>query len=234
MGERRRLPFVEVSRRPVLLLDLDGVVVHECGRDGAGDREILILHRDLKASLANAVRHTFVVTHRSRREATRICEVAGLEAGGSMSLIAAEDLLREACARLRVRELARFGLRKTFALSIAERLAGAGPDDLVVVDDRQQNLDPLLAAGIGLAMKAPPVGWLDRGTLLTFDLAEALESLPAWYGGRASRRQIDLPPIDRALEPWQQSGRSTVSLNNHLFNRARRIARGLRTGRPNR
>ncbi|CAA9514515.1 MAG: hypothetical protein AVDCRST_MAG44-1605 [uncultured Sphingomonas sp.] len=218
-----------VGFRPILLVDLDGVVVIEVDRNDPATRELLILHQGLAASLAAAAQHVFIVTHRSRREAEKICQAAELEVNDSLALIGAEDLFREACTTMQIRQLARFGLRKTYALSIAQRMTGAKPDDFVILDDRQQNLDPCLKAGIGLALKAPAAVSDDGRTIATFDMRGALRSMPKWYADRGTRRQIDIPAIARVIEPWQKSGISTAALGDHMFNRARRLASSLRT-----
>lgn len=212
---------MEVVKRPVLLLDLDGVVVFETRESGA--REILVLHRDLGPRLAAAAQTTIVITHRSRREAEQILRAAGLDPAHIVRLIAAEDLFRQACAGLQWRQLLRRGLQKSFALSLVERIAGCTREDVAIVDDRQHNLDAMIAAGIGLALKAPSELSGCGQFLTTFDLDAMLRSLGQWHADREVHRQRALLPVTIAVEPWRRSGLSTKALERHAFNHARRV-----------
>lgn len=213
---------MEVSSRPILLLDLDGVVVLE-PRSADKTREILVLHQHLGSMLAAARQTTVIVTHRSRREARQILRAMSLAAGSFVRLIGAEDLLNQACAGLHLRQLVRGGLQKNLALSLVEKITGQGRDNIVMLDDRQRNLDIMISAGVGLALKAPSDLSSDGRTVTTFDMVEVLQLLPDWHAHRSTRRQRDLRAVQQLVAPWQKSGLSTASLESHAFNRARRI-----------
>jgi len=221
--ETSRIQELEIERLPVLLLDLDGVVILEARGSCPEQREILLLHRDLGAQLKAARRPTLILTHRSRREAEYILGSAGLTTAHYVRLIAAEDLFKQACATLQFRQLIRAGLEKALALPVVEKITGRSRDDVVIVDDRQHNLDSLVAAGAGLALKAPSNLSGDGRTVTTFDVTAALRSLDQWHAERSIARQRNLAPVTHPIAPWQRSGLSTVDLDQHAFNRARRI-----------
>lgn len=215
---------------PVLLLDLDGVVVFE-ERSGAGrPREILVLHRALGAALAAARLPTIVLTHRSRREAVQILRAADLPPERLLGVIAAEQLFLAGLRHLRFGRLMRAGLEKALALEAAERLSGVPRRRMAIIDDRQHNLSALLKAGIGLALMAPSALSPDGRVLTTFDLAEALATVDAWSRASTPPRQAALRAEEHPVDAWRRSGLDTARLERHLFNRLRRLAYRARNG----
>jgi hypothetical protein len=215
-----------ISSSPVLLLDLDGVIVLEPRAHGMHKREILLLHRDMAGKMAEAQQPYMILTHRSRTEARQILRAAQLPAAAE--LIAAEDLLKSACTGLHFGQAFRWGLRKSFGLAVAERMTGVKRDSIAVLDDRQHNLDAMLEAKAGIAMKAPSGLSADGREITTFDIELVLESLQDWHAARAEMRQIDLPAVQCRIASWQRTGLSTGGFDDHLFNRGRRIAGILR------
>jgi hypothetical protein len=217
-----------VTERPLLLVDLDGVLVLERCMAGGRPGEILVLHQGLGPMFEAVRQEAMVVTHRSRREARQLVHASGLEPGHFIRIFAAEDLLIAACGGLAVRRLLSNGLEKAFALGRAEKLTGMPREAMAVIDDRQGNLDVLLEAGVGLALKAPAALSADGRSIVSFDMADVLDRLPSWHANRKAVRQIDLAPVGHEIYEWQRSGLSTQLLRKGAFNRSRRVAAALR------
>lgn len=213
---------------PLLLLDLDGVIVLEVSAGGKHESELLVLHKDLAGALRRGGHRTIIVTHRSRPEAELILNAAGLSAEDYLGVIAAEDLLGQGLRAMRLLRLVRRGLCKTLALPLAERMGGVGRDEMILLDDRQPNLDALLADGVGMALKAPIGYSAETACVETFDIEAALGSLARWHLHRSSIRQINLDGHRRQVQTWQRSGLSTAKLRGAPFSRLRRGAGGLR------
>ena len=215
-----------VAAAPLLLLDLDGVVVFEAEKHGS--RELIVLHEELGKKLVEAKQETVVVTHRSRREAEQILRAANLKPGHFLKLLAAEDVFRAALRGGDYLRVLRKGLLKSFALPVVEKLTGRPREDIVLLDDKQHNLSAMLEDGAGLAIKATFDISDDHTSFVTFDTDHMLECLPHWHANRSKRQQIDLPTIEKEVLDWRRSGLSTESLGTHPFNRARRLVYSLR------
>lgn len=215
----------------LLLLDLDGVVVFEHGPPWLKALEILRLHDALPALLAGLGAPVVVLTHRSRAEAKAILRAAGLEVGdgGLAAVMAAEDL---AVAALRHGALVRMfggGLRKSLILPEVEARFGVGRADMALIDDRLDNLEDLLAAGVGLALHAPSaVG--DDGGLTSFEMAEAAQAFRRWRaeGGRPGLVALTPHPLGDVAS--RRTGLCTTREGGHAFNRLRTAARKVRRG----
>jgi hypothetical protein len=208
----------------VLLLDLDGVVVFEAVPPLWATRELILLHRDLAALLDAEDIGVAVLTHRSRREAERILAAAGIGGRPDVRVFAAEDLFAAARRAGGWRALWRGGLLKSGVVPEVERHFGVERKNIAFVDDRMDNLQDLLAAGIGLALHAPSEH-TGAGTLTAFSLREALELVAAWQRGDLAERLVALPPHVAAIEGWQRTGLHTASEARHPFNALRRVGR---------
>lgn len=215
---------------PVLLVDIDGVVIFEAERQEPASSQIFFLHKNLDRSLLKWRQTMFFVTHRSRREARRILQLAGIRPSLYVKLIAAEDLFQAAVDAGQIREAIKRGLLKSFALPLIERVSWQKRDKVVMLDDRQHNLDAMLDAGVGLALKAPIGIDGDHKVITSFDLRHTLDSLSDWYRNRADCRQIELAPASAAIQDWQRSGTTTTKLQKHPFNTIRRTISSVRRG----
>jgi hypothetical protein len=212
----------------LLLLDLDGVVVFESGPPLLRKREILRLHRDMPRLIAEVGAPVVVLTHRSRVEARHILQGAGVALDALAGLMAAEDLFHAGRRHAGWRALAGRGLRKSLILPVIERLHGVERGRIAFIDDRLDNLEDLLEAGLGLALHAPSS--VEADALVTFDFDEAIARIVAWRAGRAAGGLVALTPVVLALEPWRFTGLNTRARSLHPFNLARAAARYIRRG----
>jgi len=211
----------------ILLLDLDGVLAFEREDAAAGSAQILRLHRDVAERLAVLAIPVVVLTHRSRAEARTILRSVGLGPEQLLTVMAAEDLAASALQSGAWISIFRHGLRKRLIFFRLQKRYGVQPDAMAMIDDRMENLDDLLDAGLGLALHAPSA--LDaRGVLTSFDLDHAFARLEAWRDGAEGPRLISLPPVVGPIAPWQSTGLSTQRDSRHLFNRARTLFRTVR------
>ncbi len=215
----------------LLLLDLDGVVVFECGPPLLETLEILRLHQGLAGRLAAIEAPVVVLTHRSRREARHILHVAGVADGALAGLIAAEDLF---VAGLRHAPVALFsrGLRKSLILPVLERRYGTPRARFALIDDRLDNLRDLLGVGIGLGLLAPSA--IDGDRLETFDFNQATSYFAAWATGERPGGLVPLTASLLLVENWRRTGLDTTRRGRHVFNLARALGRRIRqraTGR---
>ena len=212
---------------PVLLLDLDGVVVHEWESDCGKESEILLLHDNLGEILSDSENDTIVVTHRSSREAAHILKTVGIGAEDVMKVIAAEDIFASALRSKSYRKMMSKGLLKSFALPMIEQITGRSRNVFAMIDDKSHNLDAMRAAGIGLTAKAPfKFDDVDYSTV-TFDLKSFLNQLPDLLSQSPSGAHVDLPAMSQSFTSDQRTGASTKSLQDHMFNRVRRLRSSL-------
>jgi hypothetical protein len=220
----RLFTAASIVKTDFILLDLDGVLVLEAAAAAMPELELLLLHRNLGIRAAGFGQPIIVLTHRSRREAQQILRVAGLSEPVLTGIIAAEDLM---IAGLRFAPLSmlRRGLRKDLALPIIERKFGADRKRLAFIDDRPDNLEDMLAAGIGLAMHAPSSINFGNGTIESFDLDYAVATFLAWNRNLPRSRPLMLPSRSYPLEVWRRTGLSTTKQSRHLFNSLRSFAR---------
>ena len=212
----------------LLLLDLDGVVVFEAEPPHLATAEILLLHEVLAEVLGQLQAPVVVVTHRSRAEAQRILEAAQLHTGVISQLVAAEDIFRAGLKHHGVFHVARRGLRKSLVLQVVEERFGIARARMAFIDDRLDNLQDMLASGIGLAMLAPSL--IHSGdSLISFDVNEAIAAFKTWGGMGRRETVLELTARTITVDPWRKTGLNTRRQGRHFFNLVRRVARGART-----
>jgi hypothetical protein len=210
----------------MLLLDLDGVVVFEAEAPWVPAKELILLHENLGRELDKLGMPIAVLTHRSRREARQILETAGLDGMAALAgVIAAEDLFLAGIRQVRGRMLSR-GLRKDLVLPILERRFLVKRSNVAVIDDRADNLQDLLAAGLGLAIHAP--SYLLKDRLISFDVEDALSAIRNWTPNKHQSKIISLPPREILTSSWLRTGVNTSAHGRHVFNIARRAGNFLR------
>jgi hypothetical protein len=213
---------------PLLLLDLDGVVVFEASHPHVTRLEILLLHQSLADVLRDLDIPVVVLTHRSRAEAAQILLAAGLTSREISSVIGAEDIFRAAWASGRPWALLRQGLRKSWVLPVIEKRHGVPRERFAFIDDRLDNLRDVLGHGIGLAVHAPSAIAADGLSLTSFDFRQVARLLKDWD---SARRVLDIhavEPRQMVIEPWQKTGLDTVRQARGLFNGARQYGRLMR------
>jgi hypothetical protein len=210
----------------MLLLDLDGVLVFEAEPPLVAATELLLLHEAPASDIAALEMPVVVLTHRSRREAAHILQAAGLVQTLS-GVLAAEDVFLAGGRRAPLRMLTK-GLRKDLVLSVVEQKFGVDRSRIAFIDDRIDNLEDLVRAGLGFAIHAPSYQTTDQSVLITFDLGEACQAIRTWDATTPQSRLISLPPRRLALSPSHRTGLSTTAHRHHLFNLARRVGRILR------
>ena len=209
----------------LLLLDLDGVVVYEMAPPRVRKLELILLHELLANALQTLGVPVVVLTHRSRAEAAVILGSAGLEKAVA-GTIAAEDILNAAFAYGTLWKLLRMGLRKSWALPAIEHRYRVDRKNIAFIDDRLDNIEDLVAHGVGVALHAPS-GINDDGSLISFDFAQAVRVLREWNGNRTPP-VVSVAPRIVAESEWSRTGIGTGSLTLSPFNQARRYGRSLR------
>ncbi len=216
------------AERTLLLLDLDGVVVFEAEPPHLASAEILLLHDLLAEVLRKAQAPVVVVTHRSRAEARRILQAARLNGEVLSGLVAAEDLFYAGLRHHGVFRVARRGLRKSLILPVVERQFDIPRARMALIDDRLDNLEDMLAHGLGLALLAPSL--MESGeALVSFDVNEAVEAFTRWGGAAPQREIVRLAERTVTVDPWRKTGLNTRRQGRHLFNLMRRVGRATRT-----
>jgi hypothetical protein len=213
--------------RIALLLDLDGVVVYEAAPPVWAARELLLLHQELASAVSGFGPDVAVLTHRSRREAARILASAGFDEGEDLRVFAAEDLFQAARRGGGFVGVWKRGLKKSAALPGIEKAFGLPRSKIVFVDDRMDNLNDMLEAGIGLALLAPSEHAAD-GRMTSFSMNEVLRIVEAWRRGELSGRLVKLQPTVSVVEVWQKTGLHTRAEGMHLFNVLRSTGRRAR------
>jgi hypothetical protein len=209
----------------LLLLDLDGVVVYEMAPPRVQKLELILLHELLANALQTLGVPVVVLTHRSRSEAAIILRSAGLETAVA-GIIAAEDILHAAFAYGTLWKLLRMGLRKSWALPAIEHRYRVDRKNIAFIDDRLDNIEDLVAHGVGVALHAPS-GISDDGSLISFNFGQVLRMLREWNGDR-TLRVLSVAPCIVAESEWSRTGISTGTLTMSPFNHARRYGRSLR------
>jgi hypothetical protein len=212
----------------LLLLDLDGVVVYESGPPLLPKLEILRLHDELNALLKGLDGAVVVLTHRSRAEAARILQAAGMDLSRLAGIMAAEELLRAGLRQGGLGGVIRWGLRKSWILPVVEERFGVPRARIAFIDDRLDNLHDLLNHGLGLALHAPSDATPGRQAIVSFELREALDRIAAWRQGQLEGQLISLAPKEIEVSAWQRTGLHTRRQGLHVFNAVRRIGRFLR------
>jgi hypothetical protein len=214
--------------RTLLLLDLDGVVVFEAEPPRLAAVEILLLHDLLGDLLKQASAPVVVVTHRSKAEARRILEAAGLNSGVLSGIMAAEDLFWAGLRHQGPFRLARKGLRKSLILPVVEKQFGVPRDRMALIDDRLDNLEDMLEHGLGLALLAPSLMEESGHSITSFDVNEALDAFRSWGGNGRREIIVRLTAREFAVDPWRKTGLNTQRQGRHLFNLTRRVGQAAR------
>lgn len=218
---------MDVTGHGVLLLDLDGVVVFECGPPHLQKLELLRLHDNFVDRLARFGVPVVVLTHRSRKEAQRILASAGIDVAKLAGVAAAEDLALAAFRHGNIRRLITKGLRKNLILPLIEARFGISRGAMALLDDRLDNLMDLRADGLGLALHAPSDITL-TGQLVTFDLDDAITAYLEWQTRPVIGHVHSLRSAELELADWRRTGLSTKKDGRHLFNVLRTSARHIR------
>jgi hypothetical protein len=212
----------------LLLLDLDGVVVIELAPPHVAKLEIILLHELMDEILSNIDVPVVVLTHRSRAEANLILQSAGLTNREVATVIAAEDILKAALKSGRRWRLLRHGLKKSWVLPEVERRYGVARRDMAFIDDRHDNLEDMLGNGIGLAILAPSGMTVDGLNLVSFDFKQMVCLLENWKGERVPHI-LTLVSHEISIERWCRTGVGTDQRSQHIFNKARRYGRMIRS-----
>jgi hypothetical protein len=155
-------------------------------------------------------------------------EAAKLHSGVISQLVAAEDIFRAGLKHHGVLHVARKGLRKSLVLRVVEERFGIARARMAFIDDRLDNLQDMLAHGIGLAMHAPSL--MESGdSLVSFDVNEAIETLKSWGGAERREEVVPLTARTFTVDPWRRTGLDTRRQGRHFFNWFRRVSRAART-----
>jgi hypothetical protein len=212
----------------LLLLDLDGVVVLEMAPPHVENLEIVLLHEFLDEVLRDLGVPVVVLTHRSRAEANRILQSAGLTEKELTGVVAAEDIFFAALRSGSPWQLLRRGLKKSWALSVVERRYGVARERIAFIDDRLDNLEDLLAHGIGLALHVPSGIEPDGSSLVSFDFHQVVRLLKDWNGGRPVQNIVEVDPRSIEMNSWCRTGLDTRRPGRNPFNLMRRYGRWVR------
>ena len=207
-----------------LLLDLDGVVVLEIGPPLLPDLEILTLQEDIIHSIATLDAAVVILTHRSRAEADRILKAASIAPETLAGVMAAEDLLISAARHRQLGRMLRDGLRKSLILPEVERRFGVPRQRTALIDDRIDNVQDMVARGLGLALHVPSEVVPDGKSILTFDLAPTLQIFQDWTNGALKPKVVTVPTTRRVMLSPRRTGLNTRLEGRHTFNIARRLA----------
>lgn len=211
-----------------LLLDLDGVLVHEMESSASEARELLRLHPELSAQLAQVGMPIFVLTHRSRAEAKQILGALEIPSELVRACFSANDLAWAALRGRQFRSVISSGLLKRLILQELAAKHGHKAADVAFVDDRKVNIDDMAGAGVGLTLHAP-TGLTSDGSLISFDFTEVLERLARFARDRqAGGGMHSLTPRTLELGAWARTGISTRSAQRSIFNAGRRLGRHVR------
>ena len=207
-----------------LLLDLDGVVVFEIGPPLLPDLELLALQDDIIHSIATLDAAVVILTHRSRAEADRILRAARIAPETLAGVMAAEDLLISAARHRQVGRMLRDGLRKSLILPEVERRFRVPRQRTALIDDRIDNVQDMIARGLGLALHVPSEVVPDGESILTFDLASALQIFQDWTKGAPKPKIVTVPKTRRVMMSLRRTGLNTRREGRHTFNAARSLA----------
>lgn len=211
-----------------LLLDLDGVLVHEVAATPTAQAEVLRLHQGLSQHLAQVRTPIFILTHRSRAEAKQILSALEIAPELITETFSANDLVWAAMRRRQFRSVVTAGLLKRLILGDLATRHGHRPADVAFVDDRKVNIDDMAGAGVGLTLLAP-TGQSADGSLISFDFAEVLQRLANFAKDRQTGGGVHpLTPRTVELGSWARTGISTRSTQRSIFNAGRRLGRNVR------
>ena len=147
---------MEIDRfNGLLLLDLDCVTIYGGSPRDALSAEIYLLHSELPAALDQLGWRVILLTHRSQRDANLIRSY--LEEYGCQfeDCISARQLFSAAVLELSFLKLLTTGLSKSFALGFLEKKYSVKRDQMILVDDRPENIEELIRGGMKCGVLAP-------------------------------------------------------------------------------
>jgi hypothetical protein len=216
--------------RGALVLDLDGVLIHETLLR-AGTNEIIRLHENLGEQLDRVQEPVFVVTHRSRLECQKIFQALPALNIYVTKCFVAEDIMLAGLTQ-QPAVLFRKGLRKSFILPVLFKRWGVFRTDICFVDDCLGNIEDVLAAGVGLGIVAP-IGQRAEDEVVTFNLVEMIDTFLMWMSGGAesganAQRLYHMTPRAFRIDDRSRSGLSMDDVSQNAFNVGRLWARKVR------
>ncbi len=213
----------------LLLLDLDCVTIYGGNpRDGL-DKEIRLLHPDLAEEFSSLDKPVVLLTHRSHKDASYIREKLEQRGVKISDLVSARELFLSALRQFQFKNLLVRGLSKSYALDWLERKYNLDRRQMVLIDDRRENLLELTRSGMKSALLAPfsdgSSTSSDEPFLDTFrfqEVAEHLDNLiedqPEILELKAERRALSSLPVIGEIEGDQIS----------LFERFRQAVKAVR------
>ncbi|HBR97885.1 MAG TPA: hypothetical protein DD979_10975 [Gammaproteobacteria bacterium] len=212
----------------LLLLDLDCVTLYGGNpRDGLPP-EVYLLHPDLPDTLAQFGAPVVLLTHRSREDAdylNRCLQAHGVVVQG---IVSARELFLSALRQGKIRLLVNKGLSKSLALDWLERRYDCKRTDMVLIDDRAENLQELCDNGMQAGILAPfvaPDSFDQQAELTTFQFADVVAQ---WHAPQAWPTPIFTPPTcTRTLAELPLIG-SLSSAKLSYFEQGRQLIKSLR------
>ena len=211
----------------LLLLDLDGVLVTDGVGDTRAGREILRVHPELDTLLQSFCFPIGVLSHRSRREVSQILDVLQCDSIDPRFIFSANDIAFGNPTPRRIISLLRYGARKSRILAYLSSRYGIGSHDVIFVDDREENVNDMAMAGVGLAIHVPAAR-LENDSISTYAPEELVKTIETWADMLPrKRRRIAMTRHDYPVGPKMFSGVTMEDRNGELFARIRRIRRRL-------
>ena len=212
----------------MLLLDLDCVTIYGGNpRDGL-DSKIRLLHPDLSNEISKLALPVVMLTHRSKQDADYIRDKLAALNINIQDLVSSRELFLSALWRFKFAELIKTGLSKSYALDWLERRHAVGRDQMVLIDDRRENLQELINAGAQKGILAPFVDKSDdkdTPALVSFKFGQLQELLSEPLSNRecileptAEMKPLDSLPIIGEIDGAQVS----------LFERLRQGVKSIR------
>ena len=145
----------ETADTEMLLLDLDCVTIYGGNpRDGL-DSKIRLLHPELGNEISKLKIPVVLLTHRSRQDADYIRKQLETYNVSITDLVSSRELFLAALYRLKFADLLKTGLSKSYALDWLEKRYSISREYMVLIDDRRENLQELLNAGMRKGILTP-------------------------------------------------------------------------------
>ncbi len=162
-------------REPVLLLDLDGVTIYG-GNPGLGTPdEIYCLHADLGHQIKQIPYPIILFTHRSKSDTEEIIRFFNRRGVEFSTCVCATEMFKEGIKQWRFGELVRKGLSKKHAIRWVEARFNTTRQNLILIDDRVENLKEVLNEGLRFCIKAPFERSAD--TIVSYEFSELVSLL---------------------------------------------------------
>ncbi|MCB1755984.1 MAG: hypothetical protein KDJ38_10705 [Gammaproteobacteria bacterium] len=213
-----------MSAEPILLLDLDCVTIYGGNPRDSLPPEIYQLHPDMVQRLSETSIPVVLFTHRSRQEAMKILSFFAERQLTFAACISARELFYSALRQGRVLDLLRQGLSKKHGIRWVAGQFDTGAANLVLIDDKPENLKEVLIEGARVAVHAPFE--IQDNQVTTFELAELFDIL---HDNPAEKYKgvIELTPVSRDLSSLPVIGE--IHRNSpDLFESVRRFGRRAR------